>query len=246
MNVKVSVILIAYNGQSYIREQISSIIKQLKIDDELIISDDSSNDNTPDIIQSFDDPRIIFTQNSKRLGIVKNFEKAAMLAQGDIVFFSDQDDIWLTSKVETSLNYLQKYDLVVSNCLVWDYPNDKIVGNYFDMFPSKRRLIEAFFMTGNFLGCCIACRREVLEFALPFPSTVEGHDTWIGLVAQMFFTIHHIPTPFVLYRRHATNSSFMAPSPRPISAKILTRLKTWCAMPTIFYRYYFKKNFKNG
>lgn len=243
MNVKVSVILIAYNGQSYIREQINSIIEQLKSNDELIISDDSSTDSTPDIIQSFNDSRIIFTQNAKRLGIIKNFEKAALLAQGDVVFFSDQDDIWLNAKVETCLNYLQKYDLVVSNCIVWDYINDKIVGNYFDMFPSKHRFVEAFFMKGNFLGCCIACRREVLSFALPFPSIIEGHDLWIGLVAQMFFTIHYIPTPLVLYRRHATNSSFMAPSPRPISAKIFTRLRTWYAMPTIFYRYFFKKNF---
>ncbi len=54
----ISVCLATYNGSSYIMEQINSILTQLSAEDELIISDDGSTDNTLDIILSYDDVRI--------------------------------------------------------------------------------------------------------------------------------------------------------------------------------------------
>jgi glycosyltransferase involved in cell wall biosynthesis len=239
--VKTSVVLIAYNGQSYIQDQIYSILEQIGSEDELIVSDDCSTDTTALLVESINDPRIVFVQNPKRLGIVKNFEKAAMLAQGDFVFFSDQDDIWLPTKFTTSLKYLQNYDLVISDCIVWDSQNDKILGRCFDINPSSQGLFDAIMMRSNFLGCCMACRREVLTLTLPFSSLIESHDTWIGLVSHLFFRVHHINKPLLIYRRHNTNASHFRYSSRPLKFKILTRLKGWLALSTIFYRYFFKK-----
>lgn len=90
----ISVCLASYNGESYIREQIDSILSQLSRDDELIISDDSSLDNTVDIVKSYNDDRIKLIsfvrdksiyKKSSRL-ITTNFENALMYAKGEHIF----------------------------------------------------------------------------------------------------------------------------------------------------------------
>ena len=102
-----------YNGGKYIKEQIDSILLQLKEEDELVISDDGSIDDTVQIIKSYSDPRIrLFfhlkpsDQNewSKPALISSNFENALRRAKGDFIFLSDQDDIWLPNKVERGVS----------------------------------------------------------------------------------------------------------------------------------------------
>ena len=113
----ISVCMATYNGETYIKEQIESIINQLSSSDELIISDDKSTDNTLKIINEFKDPRIKIYIHEKDHGFVKNFENALEKAKGDFIFLSDQDDIWLPNKVAATLKELEYYDFVVSDCI---------------------------------------------------------------------------------------------------------------------------------
>ena len=91
--MKISVCLASYNGAKFIEEQITSILAQLGPRDELIIRDDCSTDGTLTIVQSFCDPRIQWCVANENRGHVKNFEALIAMADGDIIFFSDQDDI---------------------------------------------------------------------------------------------------------------------------------------------------------
>ncbi|WON79864.1 glycosyltransferase [Acinetobacter sp. UGAL515B_02] len=75
----------SYNGASYIKQQIESILSQLGDNDELIISDDLSTDDTVNIILGFNDDRIKLVEGKKQ-GIIKNFENALKLLQ-EIIFF---------------------------------------------------------------------------------------------------------------------------------------------------------------
>ncbi|OUC60285.1 glycosyltransferase [Acinetobacter seifertii] len=85
-NIKISVCMATYNGEKYIKEQLVSILKQISETDEVIISDDSSVDNTLNIIKSINDSRVKVYRNCFR-NVIKNFEFSISKASGDIIFF---------------------------------------------------------------------------------------------------------------------------------------------------------------
>ena len=93
--VKISVCIATYNGEKYIDEQLLSILKQLGPDDEVIIVDDYSKDNTVDKIRKFNDPRVNIYENEVNRSHVYSFGRAISLATSDIIFMSDQDDLWI-------------------------------------------------------------------------------------------------------------------------------------------------------
>ena len=89
----ISVCMASYNGAIFIKQQAVSILNQLGLEDELIISDDGSKDNTLEILASLNDSRIKIYHHSAPHGVVSNFENAIKHASGDYIFLSDQDDI---------------------------------------------------------------------------------------------------------------------------------------------------------
>src|SRR5687768_7806689 len=103
----ISVCMATKNGETYIAEQLDSILPQLGATDELIISDDSSSDTTVKIIQSYNDHRIKLIQNHHLKGIARNFEISLQASKGDFIFLADQDDVWVDGKVKVMLNYLR-------------------------------------------------------------------------------------------------------------------------------------------
>ncbi len=91
--MKISVCLASYNGEKYIAEQLESILKQLGERDELIISDDSSTDQTLAIIDRFHDRRLRVFPGNSFYNPIFNFENALKQATGEVIALSDQDDV---------------------------------------------------------------------------------------------------------------------------------------------------------
>ena len=102
--MKISVCMAAYKGEKYIASQINSILSQLSDKDELIVSDDEPSGDTERIVKEFakNDPRVRYIEGPSK-GVIKNFENAIKAATGDVIFLSDQDDIWCEGKVEKVL-----------------------------------------------------------------------------------------------------------------------------------------------
>lgn len=82
----ISVCMATYNGERFLNEQIDSILPQLSVYDELVISDDNSTDSTRDIIKSYQDSRIKFFHNEQRKGVTHNFEMA-LIHSKEISFY---------------------------------------------------------------------------------------------------------------------------------------------------------------
>ena len=201
----ISVCMATYNGERFIKEQLSSILNQLSKGDELIISDDGSRDKTLEIIEQFSDPRIKLYKANFHSPIL-NFQNALKHASNEFIFLSDQDDIWLDTKVETFLPYLKDYDLVVSDCTLID-ENKKIIANsFFSLNNSGSGLTKNIYKNG-FLGCCMAFNNKTLNHALPFPSDIAMHDIWIGLIAETYGKTYFLPDKLLQYRRHGSNAS---------------------------------------
>ena len=203
----ISVCMATYNGEKYIVEQLESILKQLSSNDEVIISDDNSTDDTVAKILSFNDQRIkLYKHGQEKCKFLidhstHNFENALIHSKGDIIFLSDQDDKWGDNKVTIMLEALKSYDLVVSDCFVTDSDLDIISPSYFSIRKKTYGIWHTFWKS-PFLGSCMAFKRDVLIKSLPFPKYGVGHDLWLALVAIRWFKLTYIDQPLSYYRRH--------------------------------------------
>lgn len=204
----ISVCIATYNGEKYIKEQITSILSQIGNKDEIIVSDDGSTDNTINIIKSLHKNNIHIIYNRHEHGYTPNFENALSQAKGKYIFLSDQDDIWENDKVITCLRYLKKYDFVVSDAKIIN-SNGKIIKESFcKERKSKFGLINNL-IRFSFLGCCIAFKRTILKKAIPFPHNHKlcTHDNWLTLVSLMYYKGAFINKALIKYRRHQDNTS---------------------------------------
>lgn len=203
----ISVCMATYNGEKYIREQIDSILEQLGEEDELIISDDGSTDNTIEIVRSYNDDRIkIFLFNGHCY--TKNFENALNHAKGDYIFLSDQDDIWMPDKVSICINELKQYDLVITDARVVDELKNILLNSYFDFCKVRNGFFYNLFFT-RYIGACMAFKKEILKSVLPIPDNNKyiAHDYWIACVCEKIYHVKLINIPLLLYRRHSNNTS---------------------------------------
>lgn len=208
MKPKVSVAMATYNGEKYIKEQITSILKNLTENDEIIISDDGSTDETIAIIKKINDNRIKIINGPKK-GIIKNFENAIKNTTGDIIFLSDQDDVWQENKVSTIKEYFEKdmtLKLIVHDNYITDQDLNIINESFFFFRKVKNGLVNNI-IKNSFIGCCMAFKSDIKEEILPIPEDMMMHDQWIGLIALMKGKVAFVDNKLIYYRRHGDNSS---------------------------------------
>lgn len=204
----ISVCIATYNGEQYIAEQLRSILKQLNDDDEIVISDDGSKDNTLSVVRGINDSRIKIYINNGIHGFTHNFENALSKSNGDIIFLSDQDDIWVENKAQIVLKELKKVDFVTHDCITVDSEMNVLSKSRFKDFNMKGGFWKHM-VKSRFLGCCMAFRRNVLEISIPFPlrDDLVEHDIWIAAIAFKYFEYSLINEPLIYYRRHGKNAS---------------------------------------
>jgi glycosyltransferase involved in cell wall biosynthesis len=204
--MKISVCIATYNGAKFIEDQLDSIRSQISLNDEIIISDDGSSDNTIQIIKDINDSRIKLIINEEARGLVKNFENAIMNSTGEYIFLCDQDDVWLPDKVEVFKVYLNQYDLVVSDCFITNSNLEIINDSFFKKNKSKKGVFNNLIFN-SYLGCCMAFNRRLLSLAIPFPRDIIAHDIWLGLMYNIYGKVCFIDERLILYRRHGLNHS---------------------------------------
>jgi len=184
----ISVCIATFNGEKFIKLQLESILSQLEIDDEIVIIDDASIDNTIEIINSFHDLRIKTYKNNVNMGFVKSFEKALLISKGEIIFFSDQDDYWLVNRVKIMSNKLIDSSSLL---LASQFIPSKIQGNMLETptvlslktLASKFSLGSIFSGNSLFFGSTMCIDRKLLNIALPFRYFVKAHDIHLAIIA---------------------------------------------------------------
>lgn len=208
-NYFVSVAMTTYNGEKYIKEQMESVIRNLKEQDEIIVSDDGSTDNTVKIIESFNDNRIKIYKNS-HLGFKKNYEFCISKCTGKYIFLCDQDDIWMENKVDTILKYFEekKCDCVTHDAYVVGEDGNTILEESFlqTKFLPKPGIISNIIQS-KYYGCLMAFNSELLKYVLPIPESIVSHDYWIGIMADKHGKSILVKDKLIKYRRHSSNTS---------------------------------------
>lgn len=217
--MRVSVAMATYNGANYIEEQLDSIRKQTRAVDEVIICDDCSKDQTVAIVKEYINKHQLQNNwridvNEKNIGYGSNFVQAIKKTTGDIIFFCDQDDIWVEHRVDIMTTLMEENKQIL------------MLGSEFEPYrcsedapsiPSweLRRLkgnneLEQLKFQGEniFIGCegCSMCiRKDFFSQILPYWYEGWAHDEFVwkmSLCLDGAYVYHGI----TLRRRlHSTN-----------------------------------------
>ncbi|GAB3701005.1 hypothetical protein GCM10027592_28640 [Spirosoma flavus] len=216
---RISIALCTYNGSAYLPTQWQSLLDQQLRPDEVIISDDLSTDDTPDLLKKLaaEAPfSVRILNNTNRLGSNKNFERALAACTGDLIFLCDQDDSWLPEKISTMTQYMNQFpEAQVAFCDAW-VTDEQLNGRQqrfwevvrFDKRAQKRaqngEMMEIILDGNRMMGCATVVRRSFLSTTLPIPADIPGYiyDGWLALVAALSNQLYFIDQPLQLYRTH--------------------------------------------
>ena len=222
--MKISVALAAYKGEQYIAEQLDSILCQLGENDEIIVSDDYPQGKTREIVMNYQskDKRIRYIEGEGK-GVVKNFENALKACSGDVIFLSDQDDVWCHDKVSSVMSEIKNgADLVMHDASVTDGALNIISPSCFEIHGANTSYFKNL-VKNTFVGCCMAFTKQVAEETLPFPKELPMHDWWIALAAiKKGYKAVLLNKSLILWRRHGENVTGGKTS---LSQKIKWRIK---------------------
>jgi glycosyltransferase involved in cell wall biosynthesis len=213
--MKVSVALATYNGAKYLRPQLMSLAEQTHLPMELVIADDGSTDDTLEVIEAFKasapfDVRVVATDGGA--GPSKNFERAMLASQGDLVFCCDQDDFWHPDKIARMVAAFSPVTTLAfcdANLVDQDMrPLGTTLWKRIKFERSEFSLIEHLGKHTIAFGLTMAYRNDKpirdLLFPIPMPF---GHDNFTALLAASVGEVAIVDTPLVDYRQHAQQVS---------------------------------------
>lgn len=220
----VSVVMATYNGERYLREQLDSIAAQTLQPTQIIIQDDSSDDQTVAIVQEYASYLPIQLEtNSHNIGYVRNFELALSKAEGKYIAICDQDDIWEPNKLELLLKTIGTKTLIYSDSLLIDADGNSLNQTLSDKL--KNNFISTDSPLSFIYDNCISAHallfhRSLLPQLFPFPKHLY-FDAWIAANATSINGISYLNQRLVRYRQHASNTlSRRQKVSLPISEKI--------------------------
>jgi glycosyltransferase involved in cell wall biosynthesis len=216
----VGIAMATYNGAPYLPEQLQSFLKQARLPDELVITDDASTDATYDIVASFARSApfpVRFERNAERLGSNGNFAKAIAACTSDVILFSDQDDVWLPDHIRRLAGAFEadaRVGVAVSNSTYVDEqmkPTGSDLWSAARVGPSLRRRatkewqFPVWARQRFVLGHGMAIRSTLRTPAFPL---VEGwnYDDWFAIVGPACSRGAIIDKPLSLHRHHARQS----------------------------------------
>ena len=204
---KVSVLMPVYNTkEAYLRTAIESILKQTFNDFEfLIMNDNSTNEDVEKVIRSYKDKRIVYSKNTKNLGISGARNKLIDMAKGDYLAVMDHDDESLPDRFEKQVKFLDAH------------PDVGVVGSWAETFPVKRlikqpetdeKIKEKTMVGAALVHPASMIRKKVLTdnkigYEEVF-SPAEDYALWARLIP--FTKFHNLQEVLFHYREHQTNT----------------------------------------
>jgi glycosyltransferase involved in cell wall biosynthesis len=226
----ISVAIATYNGAKYLEAQLDSILSQTLKPAEIIVCDDNSTDGTQVILEKYQARGDLkFFVNAERLGFIGNFKRAVSLtAPENYIALSDQDDIWLDTKIESAAKLLltieevNRPSMVYSDLVLVDENLNVLNPSFRDELgqSSYKHCLETLLFGCFVNGCTMLMNPKMRDY---FPSIPEqgtlNHDTWMSLIAYTFGKVSVVPESLILYRKHTNNATDL------VSLSKMTRFK---------------------
>jgi len=203
----VSIITPSYNSEKYISETINSIINQTYTDWELLITDDCSNDNTINIVKSFqeNDARIkLFILNSNGgAGLARN--NSIKNAKGRYIAFCDSDDQWKSNKIEKQLDFMDRLGLSFT------YSSYDVIdefGSFKSVIKASKTISYKMMLNNNYVGCLTAIYDRKLLGNLYMNKIRKRQDwaLWLNIMKKVK-TTSGMPESLAIYRDRSNSIS---------------------------------------
>jgi len=222
---RVSACMAAYNGGPFVEAQVQSILTQLGPNDELVVVDDCSKDDTVQRIESIGDARVKLLRHERNAGVVATFEDALRCATGEVLFLCDDDDLWAPTKVRRFIDVFASrpdVEIVSSRVQIID-ENDRPLPH--SRINRQGRFLPGFWrnlIVNHYQGSAMAIRASLLGRVLPLPARGSFlHDVWIGTRSELLGgKTYFIDEDLLYYRRHSSNAS----RTKSLPAQIQTRM----------------------
>jgi len=218
--MKLSIALCTFNGEKYLAEQLDSYTQQTRQPDQLVICDDDSIDNTRCMLESFATTapfEVRIYCNEHRLGSTENFSKAIQLCDGDVIFFSGQDDVWNPLKVERIANAFEEHSDVGAI-----FTDAEVVSE--NLQPREHSLWETIHFTPQLqeqivhgegksilvrrncaTGATLAFRGQYKSVIAPIPKGFYEDEWTVLLLAFLDNSVSILPDRLIKYRQHSHN-----------------------------------------
>lgn len=205
--MKIAVCIATYNGERYIKDQLDSIACQTIKPDLVVISDDNSCDETFNICKKYKLLNIHLVKNNFRKGYSGNFKSALINLPDDIdiVFFSDQDDVWFPHKIELHIDlYNMNTDF---ECI---YNDVSIVNEFLEgRFISKmfNTLLETSDIKYYVMGCACSFKFQIIKDFINYDPEIVTHDNYVSYFFNKRDSVFYSNVVLQYYRRHEKNTS---------------------------------------
>ncbi|MDP1574641.1 MAG: glycosyltransferase family A protein [Coxiellaceae bacterium] len=159
-NKKISIVITVWNGENYLSEAIESVINQTYDNIEIIVVNDGSTDNTPNIIQKYSDKIISFSQENKGLGAARN--AGAQLAKGEYIAFLDHDDFFERDKLSVQMHAMatQHNDPLIFMHL------KQFICNKLTPVEASKVMVNESVLPGKIAGTLLLSKKRFLEIGL--------------------------------------------------------------------------------
>lgn len=216
----ISILLATYNSESYIKEQINSLLNQTYRDWILYIRDDCSTDSTPIILKEYENKyqgKIILLDNQcKSLRAYLNFVELMKKINSNYYMFCDHDDVWLPEKIQISIDRMREIEEQNSHVPIIVHTDMKVVDQdlnvicnsfweYSNLLPNCTRF-EEMVLCNSANGCTMLFNSKAKEVALENVDNAIMHDMLLNQsVSAHDGVISAIHLPTVLYRQHFDN-----------------------------------------
>ncbi|RTZ43158.1 glycosyltransferase family 2 protein [Candidimonas sp. SYP-B2681] len=218
----VEILMATYNGEAHIAEQLDSLIAQSYANWKVLVHDDGSTDATVRIVAAYASrypERIIVLDDGHRCGGAKsNFAHLMAMSSADYIFFCDQDDVWLSSKVADSVKTILAAEAVhrretplavFTDLTVVDAKLNVLADSMWEFQRIKPELadsVNTLAVRNCMTGCTMLMNRAAVGACLPIPAYAVMHDWWCGLkILQARGRLIAMKSPLVLYRQHGSN-----------------------------------------
>jgi glycosyltransferase involved in cell wall biosynthesis len=218
-SLTIGVAIITFNGLKYLPQQLESIATQTRSVHHIVVSDDRSTDGTWEFLQEWAQQssiRVTLIRNETQLGLRANFEQSVAAVEADIIFTSDQDDVWVPDRVALLTQVFAQHPnvlLVHTDAILVDAAGrdmgKRLLGEL-ELSGAERNAIHSgdafavYCRRSVVTGATVAIRSTLVPIARPFVANLY-HDAWLALLAAAAGEVRLLEAPTIHYRQHGNN-----------------------------------------
>ena len=224
----IAVLMSTYNGSQYVGEQLDSLIQQSFKDWMLYVRDDGSSDETVSIVRQYQERHPgkikMIEDGLGNLGSGFSFMHLLDVVEADYYMFCDQDDVWLSTKIEKTYNRMQEVETLAGElppptcvftdaCVVDEHLkllHESLWKSNYRNPEDAKDVYKAISGRQPCLGCTMLMNKAVKKVTLPvnnFVSKRGGHDEWVAFILAVKGCMEYVDEPLILYRQHGGNLS---------------------------------------